>query len=329
MNSSFHNGNGSRVKAYVARQYPPFVEAKICERYEVVQNQSCCAMSAEALASQAQGCEYLFVSATESVSRLVFDTLAETLKAVATLSVGFNHIDLAAAKEYGVAVFHSPGVLTDACAEIGVLLILNACRRAHEGDSLVRSGRWSGWAPTQLLGIGLTGRRLGILGMGRIGQAIAARTRPFGMEVHYHNRQRLVAALENGATYHSTPEELLSVSEVFLISAPGTPELAGFLNRERIAMLPANAVVVNVGRGEMIDDDALIEALKVRRLFAAGLDVFRREPAVDRRYFVLDNVFLMPHLGSATEETRNAMGFLLLDGLRAFETGKEASNRLC
>jgi glyoxylate reductase len=329
MNSTFHNRNGSRVKAYVARQYPPLVEAKICERYQVVQNQSGCAMGAGALAIHAQGCEYLFVSPTEIVSKVVFDALAGTLKAVATLSVGFNHIDLAAATEHGVAVFHSPGVLTDACAEIGMLLILNASRRAHEGDSLVRSGNWDGWAPTQLLGIGLTGRRLGVLGMGRIGQAIALRARPFGMELHYHNRQRLVAELENGATYHSTPEELLSVSDVFLISAPGSPELAGFLNRERIALLPPNAVVVNVARGEMIDDDALINALNERRVFAAGLDVFHREPAVDPRYFAMDNVFLMPHLGSATEETRNAMGLLLLDGLRAFEAGRETSNRLC
>ncbi len=286
-------------------------------------------MNAEQLASNAGDCAYLFVSATESVSRLVFERLAKTLKAVATLSVGFNHVDLDAAREHHVAVFNSPGVLTDACAEIAMLLILNAARRGHEADSLVRSGKWPGWAPTQLLGIGLTGKRLGILGMGRIGQAVAGRARSFGLQIHYHNRKRLPAEFEEASVYHPSPEGLLAVSDIFLITAPATPDLAGFLNRERIALLPPNCIVINVARGEMIDDDTLIEALTEKKVFAAGLDVFDHEPAVDPRYFTLQNVFLTSHIGSATEDTRNAMGFLLLDGLHALETGRTASNRLC
>ena len=286
-------------------------------------------MNAEQLADNVGDCAYLFVSATEAVSRLVFDRLAGTLKAVATLSVGFNHVDLDAAREHRVAVFNSPGVLTDACAEIAMLLILNAARRGHEGDSLVRSGKWPGWAPTQLLGIGLVGKRLGILGMGRIGRAVADRARSFGLQVHYHNRSRLPAKLEKAAVYHDSPEKLLAVSDIFVITAPATPDLTGFLNRERIALLPPSSIVINVARGEMIDDDALIEALAGERIFAAGLDVFDHEPAVDTRYLALENVFLTPHIGSATEDTRNAMGFLLLDGLHALETGQIASNRLC
>ena len=317
------------LKAYLARSFTTLVEEKISERYQVLKNPSGCAMNAEQLASNALHCDYLFVSATEQVSRLVFETLAGTLKAVATLSVGFNHVDIDTARAHGLAVFNSPGVLTDACAEIAMLLILNAARRAHEAEALVRSGQWPGWAPTQLLGLGLVGRRLGILGMGRIGQAVADRARSFGVHVHYHNRKPLPRDSENGAVYHHTPESLLGVSDIFLITAPGTPDLAGFLNRRRIELLPPNAIVVNVARGEMIDDDALIDALLGKKIFAAGLDVFDHEPDVDPRYLTLDNVFLTPHIGSATEDTRNAMGLILLEGLHAFETGKVARNRVC
>jgi lactate dehydrogenase-like 2-hydroxyacid dehydrogenase len=316
-------------KVYLARWLPELVEARIRERYQIVRNPTGSAMNAEQLAASAVGCAYLFVSATETVSRLVFEELAGTLEAVATLSVGYDHIHLKAAREHQVAVFHSPGVLTDACADLAMLLILNAARRGHEGDSMVRSGKWPGWAPTQLLGIGLIGKRMGILGMGRIGQAVADRARSFGIEIHYHNRRRLAPDFEKGAVYHETAEQLLSVSDLFVITAPGSPELTGFLNRERIWLLPQNAIVVNVARGEMIDDDALIEALRDKRVFAAGLDVFFREPAVDPRYFELENVFLTPHIGSATEGTRNAMGLILLEGLREFEAGRYAANRLC
>jgi lactate dehydrogenase-like 2-hydroxyacid dehydrogenase len=317
------------LRAYLARSFTSLVEAKISERYQVLRNPLGLAMSAEELAASALNCDYLFVSATEQVSRQVFETLAGTLKAVATLSVGFNHVDIDTARAHGVAVFNSPGVLTDACAEIAMLLILNAARRAHEGEMLVRSGNWPGWAPTQLLGIGLTGRRLGILGMGRIGQAVADRARSFGVRVHYHNRQPLPPELAKDAVYHNTPESLLAVSDIFLIAAPGTPELAGFLNRRRIELLPLNAIVVNIARGEMVDDDALIEALVTKRVFSAGLDVFDHEPEIDPRYRTLENVFLTPHIGSATEETRNAMGLILLEGLHAFETGQVARNRVC
>jgi glyoxylate reductase len=319
----------SQLRAYLARSFPAALEAKIGERYQVLRNPSGCAMGAEELASNAGECDYLFVSATERVSRLVFEELAGRLKAVATLSAGINHVDLDAAQARGVAVFNSPGVLTDSCAEIAMLLILSAARRGHEGNALVRSGKWPGWAPTQLLGLGLVGKRIGILGMGRIGQAVADRARSFGVHVHYHNRRPLPDDLQKDAVYHDTPESLLRVSDIFLIAAPGAPDLAGFLNRRRIAMLPPNPIVVNVARGEMIEDDALVEALEEKRVFAAGLDVFDHEPAVDPRYLTMENVFLTPHIGSATEDTRNAMGLLLLEGLHAFENGQVARNRVC
>lgn len=318
-----------RRRIYLARHFPAAVEARMRERYDIIRNESGEILSAEALAARARGCDYLFVSATETVSRLVFEELAGTLKAVATLSVGYDRIDIEAAQQYGVAVFNSPGVLTDACADLGILLLLNASRRGYEADSMVRSGTWAGWAPTQLLGIGLAGKRLGILGMGRIGQAVAARARAFGLKVHYYNRKRLPAQEELDAMYHETPEALLAVSDVFMICAPGTPELAGFLDHRRISLLPRHAIVVNISRGDTVVDDALIAALEEQRIFAAGLDVYANEPAVDPRYFKLKNVFLTPHIGSATKETRDAMGFILLDALEDYERGAVPANQLC
>jgi lactate dehydrogenase-like 2-hydroxyacid dehydrogenase len=320
---------GHRRRIYLARRFPPAVEARIAERYEITRNESGDIVTAAQLAAEARGCDYLFVSTTETVSRLVFEQLSGTLKAVATLAVGYDRIDLEAAREHSVAVFNSPGVLTDACADLGMLLLLNASRRGHEADSLVRSGSWTGWAPTQLLGVGLRGKRLGILGMGRIGQAVAARARGFGLEVHYHNRKQLPDAEELGARYYETPEALLAVSDIFMICAPGTPALASFLDHRRISLLPRRAIVINISRGDTVVDDALIAALEEKRIFAAGLDVYANEPSVDPRYCKLNNVFLTPHIASATEETRDAMGFILLDALEDYERGTVPANQLC
>lgn len=318
-----------RRRAFLSRTFPEDVEARIAARYDLVRNPADRILSGPELAQAALGCQYLFVSAMEEVPRLVFDRLAGTLSAVATLSVGFNHIDLEAAREFGVAVFYSPGVLSDACAELAVMLLLNAARRGSEANNLVRSGGWTGYSPTQLLGIGLVGRRAGILGMGRIGQAVARRLKPFGVELHYHNRRQLPLDQEGEAVYHETAEGLLHVSDFLLVCTPGAPELAGFLNRDRLRQLPSRAIIVNVSRGDIIDDEALIEALCSGHLFAAGLDVYAHEPHVDARYLALPNVFLTPHIASATVDTRNAMGFILLDGLAAWEHGISSENRLC
>lgn len=318
----------SQRQIYVARAFPSAVEEKLAARYRVIRNTQTEPPTTERLIAEAKGCNYLFVSPTEPVSRIVFEQLHGTLEAVATYSVGYNHIDIEAAREHGVAVFNSPGVLTDATADVGMLLLLNAARRGYEASQMLRNGQWKSWEPTLLLGLELTGRRLGILGMGRIGQALAQRARGFGLKIHYHNRHQLTPNLENGAQFHATAEELLSVSDIFAICAPSTPELAGFLNHERIAMLPPDAVVINIARGELVVDDALIEALRTRRLFAAGLDVYTNEPALDPRYLSLENAFLTPHIGSATKETRDAMGLILLDALEAYEQGKTPANRL-
>jgi lactate dehydrogenase-like 2-hydroxyacid dehydrogenase len=318
-----------RIRAYLSRRLPPEVERRITERYDVVHNHEDTILSPRELADAALGCEYIITSAMQSIPCEVFERLSGTLKAVGTLSVAYNHIDLTAAREHGVSVFYSPGVLSDACAELAVMLLLNAARRGHEADAMVRRREWKGYAPTQLLGIGLVGRRAGIIGMGRIGQASASRLRAFGVELHYHNRNRLDPESEMGAVFHETADSLLAVSDFLFLLAPSSPSMIRFLNRERIAILPANSIVINISRGDVIDDDALIEALQSGRVFAAGLDVFKGEPEVDLRYLDLPNVFLTPHIASATTDTRNAMGFLVLDGLRAYEQGYKAENQLC
>lgn len=327
--SAVMDGEARRRRAFLSRHFPADVENRIAQSYDVVRNPEDNVLSESELMVAARGCHYLFVSAMENITRRVIEALSENLKAVLTLSVGIDHIDLEASREFGIAVFYSPGVLSEACAELALLLLLNAARRGHEADSLVRSGEWKGYAPTLLLGVQLNNRRAGILGMGRIGQAIARRLPAFGVTVHYHNRNRLAQEQELGAAYHPTAAELLAVSDFLFICTPRSAGLTAFLNQEKIALLPPQAIVINISRGDTVDDDALIDALRSGRIFAAGLDVFANEPNVDPRYKDLPNVFLTPHIGSATRDTRNAMGFILLDGLEAFENGIKAGNQLC
>jgi glyoxylate reductase len=317
-----------KPRAFLCRRFTPAVEAELHRRYDLAVNEDDTILPPQRIAQLAAGAEVLFATATESVNAELIQHLSPALKSIATLSVGYNHIDLDEARGRGIRVLHTPDVLSEACAEIAMLLVLNACRRGHEANQMVRTGTWPGWAPTQLLGKGLVGRRLGILGMGRIGRAIAERATGFGLSIHYHNRSRLAPDLEAGATYHARAEGLLAASDILITAAPGVPELKGFLNRERIALLPQGAVVVNISRGDLVDDDALIEALQSGRVFAAGLDVFANEPDIDPRYRALPNAFLTPHIGSATHETRDAMGWLLIQGLQALDRGETPDNLL-
>lgn len=321
--------NAPLEHAYVCRRMPAEMEAALKQRFVVTLNETDELADSATVIQRAKGASVLVVTATERIDGNVLRALSPTLKTVATLSVGHDHIDLAAARELGISVLHTPDVLSDACAEVALMLLLNAARRGYEADRMVRSGQWPGWAPTQLLGKGLAGKRLGIFGMGRIGRAIATRARGFGMQIHYHNRSRLGPQHEQGAVYHPTFDSLCRHSEMLLIAAPGSPQLKGALDRAHIGALPPGAVVVNISRGDIVDDDALIDALTRGHVFAAGLDVFANEPNIDPRYRTLDNVFLSPHIGSATEETRNAMGWLLIDGIAALRRGERPANLLC
>ena len=318
----------AKPKVFATRNVPEAVEARLRRDYDTRINTADTPLDAEALIAGAEGCAALIVTPPDKIDAGVIDRLPESIQAIGCFSVGTNHVDLAAATARGLTVTNTPGVLTEATADIAMLLLLGAARRGYEGQAMLRAGTWTGWTPTQLMGLDLRGRRLGVMGMGRIGQALAQRARAFGMAVHYHNRRRLDPESEAGAVYHETPEDLLAVSDVLSLHVPATPETRGFLNAERIAHLPDNAIVINTARGDVVEDAALIDALKRGRLFAAGLDVFAGEPEIHPEYHTLDNAYLLPHLGSATVETRNAMGFMVLDNLDAVFAGAVPPNRV-
>ena len=250
------------------------------------------------------------------------------LRIIANHSVGVDHCDLPALAARGIAVTNTPDVLSDATAEIAMLLMLGAARRAVEGDRLVRTGAWDVWSPSFMVGKQVTGARLGIIGMGRVGRAFAAKARGFGMDIHYYNRTRLEPELELGATFCDTIEELLSVADFLSLHCPATPETTGLMNAERFALLPEGAIVVNTARGALIDETALLAALSGGRISGAGLDCFATEPGGNPRFAAHENIFMLPHIGSATVHTRDAMGFRALDNLDAFFAGKRPNDLL-
>lgn len=270
----------------------------------------------------------LLAMATDRIDAALIRRLPSSLRAIATLSVGHDHIDCEAARERGLAVLSTPDILSDAVAEMAMLLLLGAARRAHEGSRLLYGGEWRGWSPTQLLGRDVTGGRLGILGMGRIGRTIARRARGFDMAVHYHNRSRLAPEHEDAATYRPNLDAFLAESDFLVLAAPSTPATRGIMDASAIARLPRGAVVVNIARGSLVDDAALIAALRSGHVGAAGLDVFNGEPDIDPAYLELPNVFLQPHQGSSTLGTRVRMGELLLASIEDHLNGRPVSNRL-
>lgn len=250
------------------------------------------------------------------------------LKIIANHSVGVDHCDLDALKSRGVVVTNTPDVLSDATAEIAMLLLLGAARRAAEGDALVRSGGWTSWSPSFMVGHQVTGKRIGIVGMGKVGQVMARRARGFDMEVHYHNRTQLPSDKEAGAVYHDSIDSLLGVAQYLSLHCPATDETHGLIDANAIAKLPDGAIVVNTARGALIDEKALQSAIGNGKLAAAGLDCFVTEPGGNPSFAAHPNIFMMPHVGSATFDTRDAMGFRALDNLDAYFAGKEPGDRL-
>ncbi|MDX1434050.1 MAG: D-glycerate dehydrogenase [Gammaproteobacteria bacterium] len=318
----------AKPRILATRRLPPNVTARLERDYDATLNAEDEIWSSDTLVAKAAGHDGILCCSSEKFTPAVIDALPQSVRILATFSVGYEHIDVDAAKRRGLTVTNTPDVLTDATADVAMLCLLGAARRGAEGDRMVREGRWTAWHTTMMLGTHVGGKRLGIFGMGRIGRAVARRARGFGMEIHYHNRSRLAPELEEGATYHETPEALLEVSEFLSINAPSSPDTVKFLDAERIARLPRGAVVVNTARGNMVDDEALVAALRSGRVAAAGLDVFDGEPNINPAYRELDNTFLLPHLGSATHETRDAMGYCCLDNLDAFFAGKPCPTAL-
>lgn len=317
-----------RPKITLTRLFPAVVIARAERDYACVLNPADKAWQGDELVTAAVGRDGILCSSSNKFPGDVIQSLPVSVKILATFSVGYEHIDLDACGTRGIVVTNTPDVLTECTADTAMLLLLAAARRAREALEMVSRGEWMGWTPTQLLGIQPGGKRLGILGMGRIGRALAQRARAFGMDIHYHNRNRLAPELENGATYHATPVDLFKVSDILSLHCEMTPQTAKLLDSEHIDLLPQGAVIVNTARGGIIDDEALIAALKSGRVAAAGLDVYEGEPDLNPGYLELPNAFLTPHYGSGSVETRNAMGFLALDNLDAYFRGDEPPNRL-
>ena len=312
----------------VTRKLPQAVEARLARDYDTRFNKEDAVYNSKQIIDLAAGADAIIPCHTEKLTAEVVQQLPDSIRAICSFSVGYDHIDLDAAKARGIIVTNTPEVLSDATAEIAMLCMLGAARRAYEGEREIRTETWADWSATYQLGIQVTGKRLGILGAGRVGQIMAKRARGFDMEIHYYNRNRLPPELEAGAIYHESVEALLPHCDFLSIHCPATPETHHLINAERIALLPDGAVVINTARGAVVDDNALIEALQSGKLFAAGLDVFNNEPNIDPRYKELPNTFLLPHIGSATRETRDAMGFRALDNLDAIISGGEPRDRL-
>jgi lactate dehydrogenase-like 2-hydroxyacid dehydrogenase len=312
----------------VARQLPEAVEKRLARDYDARLNSSDKIYSTDELIELAQGAFAIIPCHTENLKAEVIARLPDSVKAICCFSVGYDHVDIDAAKRRGITVTNTPEVLSEATAEIAMLLMLGAARRGYEAQQQIRTDTWTDWTAAHDLGIQVSNKRLGILGMGRVGLFMAQFARGFGMEIHYHSRNRLDSATEQGAIYHDNAEDLFHHSDILSIHCPATPATHHFLNADRIKLLPDNAIVVNTSRGAIIDDDALIDALQSGKLFAAGLDVFNNEPNIDPRYKSLINTFLLPHVGSATIETRDAMGFRALDNLDAIVAGQKPQDQL-
>jgi len=274
-----------------------------------------------------QGCDGILTSLTDKMDAETINKLPESVKIISNFAVGFGNIDLEAAKKRGIAVTNTPEVLSDATAEIGILLILGACRRAAEGIESAREGGWK-WSADYLIGKQLTGTRLGVLGMGRIGQKIARIAKSLGMIIHYHNRSKLSEEKEQGAIYHDNLKSLFSVSDVLSICCPATKETENMINKETVEYFPKGAVITNVARGDIVDDDALIDALNRRKIYAAGLDVYKNEPNLNPGYLKIKSAFILPHLGSATKDTRIAMANLAIDNIDEFFKTGNCTNKV-
>jgi lactate dehydrogenase-like 2-hydroxyacid dehydrogenase len=308
----------------VTSHYIKTVEARIESNYEVRRKADGTVFTQDELLAAADGADALLVLPFDRLNADFFRRVSTSVKVISTYSVGVDHIDMLAAAKRNIAIGYTPAEVTDATADIAMLLLLGASRRAFEAQQLVRSGEWTIPRAGALLGWQVTGKNLGILGMGRIGRAVANRARSFGMMIHYSNQHQLSAEKAGDAVFHADPLELLKVSQFLSLNAPESPTTHHFLNAKTIALLPEHAIIVNTARGGLVKDDDLIEALKSGRVAAAGLDVYEGEPKINPGYVQLNNTFLLPHIGAATIESRTNMGMVALDNIDAVLNGTPA-----
>ena len=309
-------------KILITRKLIKSSEEYASKVFDVILNKEDQLLTKDELINKSSDCDGILSSIAEKLDADAISKLSNKVKIISNFAVGYGNIDIEAAKKKNIAVTNTPDVLTDATAEIAMLVLLGAARRAKEGIEWTNKKNWK-WAADFLMGKQLTGSRIGILGMGRIGRAVADRARSFGMKIHYYNRSRLDKSLEKDATYHKSLESLLSVSDFFSINCPATKETKHIINNKTMKHFPDGAVIANSARGDMIDDDAMVMALKSGKIFSLGLDVYNGEPNIHSEYLNLPNVFVLPHLGSATEKTRIAMGNLAISNIEEFfKTGR-------
>ena len=309
-------------KILVTRRLLRSNEEKIKKLWDVNLNLNDEIYSSKKIIELSKDCDAILSSIVDKIDKNVINSLSDRTKIISNFAVGYGNIDIEAAKKRNIIVTNTPDVLTDATAEIAMLLILGAARRAAEGMKRAREKNWI-WAADFLIGKQLFGSRLGILGMGRIGRAVAKRARPFGMEIHYHNRKKLKPELEQGAIYHKDIKSLFSVSDILSINCPATKETKNIINGKTLQYFPTGAIITNSARGDMIDDEAMVDALKNRKIYALGLDVYKGEPDIHPGYLNHSDVFVLPHLGSATKKTRTDMGNLAINNIEEFfKTGK-------
>jgi len=314
-------------KIFVTRRLLKTCEDKASKLFDIKLNSNDELYSQKKIIDMSEGCDGILTSLTEKMDEETINKLPSTVKILSNFAVGFGNIDLEAAKKRGITVTNTPDVLTDATAEIAMLLILGAARRASEGIEYAKNSNWK-WSADFLIGKQLTGARLGILGMGRIGRAVAKLSRPFGMKIHYHNRSKLKSELEEGATYHENIKSLFSVSDFLAINCPATKETVNIINKETLEYFPKGAIITNSARGDMIDDEAMLDALDRRKIYAVGLDVYKGEPNLNPGYLKHKSAFILPHLGSATKETRTAMANLAIDNINEFFKTGECKNKV-
>ena len=316
-----------KKKILVTRNLLSENEERIKKIFDVKLNKEDKVYSSDEVLNLSKDCDGIMCIGGNKFDAAILDKLSSTVKIIANYAVGFNNVDVDVATKKGIVVTNTPEVLTDSTADISILLLLGASRRAYEGRKFAEEQSWV-WSTNFLLGKQMSNRKLGILGMGRIGRAVAKRARGFGMEIHYHNRTKLAAHLEEGAIYHDNIKSLFNNSEFLSINCPATKETTNLVNEQSINYLPDGAVVTNSARGDIIDDTAMIKAMKSGKVFALGLDVYNGEPKINPEYLKLNNLFLLPHLGSATVRTRIDMGDRAIDNLENFFNNKKPKDQV-
>ncbi|HEY9091612.1 D-glycerate dehydrogenase [Parasphingorhabdus sp.] len=321
--SETENTRPAKPRVIVTRELPDSVHDRMGELFDVVPNLTDRAFTRDDLIAAMADCDVLVPTVTDQIDAEMIAGTPERLKMLASFGAGVDHIDLAAARARKILVTNTPGVFTEDTADMTMALILSVPRRLAEGEKLMRSGKWEGWKPSGMLGHCIGGKTLGIIGMGRIGQAVARRASGFGLSIVYHNRRQLPSTVEESlnVSYVAELDELIRTCDIITIHCPRTPETHELINAERIAMMKPTAYFINTARGDLIDENALIEALQNGRIGGAGLDVYAREPAVDKRLLTLKNVVLLPHMGSATFEGREASGERVIANIRVWADG--------